>query len=269
MRANEPWLQLDQFAILAYLDRILTIELHIASPPAQMRSPQPLMSIAVPHPRMPISPASPLQQFGPMSRGRAYPPWLPLAVGPGRLLHRFFEAIASGLLLQLGPETQPSDPKTEANVDKPQRFFAFTLLAKTPLAIREEITLSAQFHLRQIVFRQFYKVLRMEQLTSSYTYRKGNTKEPLSSEASAGAVKRRRIDDESNAEDAVTESAPKEEGSKTVDQTDVVTDIPKTEQAKVDEPVAPISAEPVEHVTEVVVPAAPVRSAPKRGRRGR
>ncbi|KAF5396769.1 Zinc finger RNA-binding protein, partial [Paragonimus heterotremus] len=284
MRANELWLKLDQFAVLAYLDRLLTLDLQVACSPGPMRPPQPsFVPLALPHPRMSPVPPSGLQAqqpFCPLMHGRMHPSWIPPTIGPARLLRRFFEAIASGLLLQLKPESKTNDCSNTGGgkAEKSHTFFAFALLSSVPLAVREEVTVSAQFCLRQIAFRQLYKVLRMEPL-SSQASRKSVSKEQLSTVEhttpvgdNAGAVKRRRLDDGLNADDDVDVAAQTEEVNKAEDQSDklshVVNGTHNEDLPKDDEPKARTSSEKEVHVAEPT-PVVHNRFNAKRGRRGR
>ncbi|OON21769.1 zinc finger, C2H2 type [Opisthorchis viverrini] len=199
MRTEKIWLNLNQFGVLALLGRLLTVDLQLAClPPVRGQRP-------------PFLPSG--QPFGAPIRPRL-PVTLPVPlIGPGRLFRRFFEAISCGLLIQLREgEPQPVEPVADTadlkpdETDSPSQFFAYSLLATTPISIREEITVSAQFCLRQIAFKQLYKVLHMEPLSSNHAWKKDTAKDSLEGiggdsevtetvdiEATApGAVKRRR-----------------------------------------------------------------------------
>ncbi|KAI8434408.1 hypothetical protein MSG28_012446 [Choristoneura fumiferana] len=91
---------------------------------------------------------------------RRIPNWTPLnpysagaALSPGEALRRVMEAVAGGLLLEHGPGLR--DPCEKELVDA---------LGNLPAQKREDLTASAQQFLRQIAFRQIYKVLDMEPL---------------------------------------------------------------------------------------------------------
>ncbi|XP_050679500.1 spermatid perinuclear RNA-binding protein-like [Leptidea sinapis] len=71
----------------------------------------------------------------------------------GEALRRVMEAAASGLLLEHGPGLR--DPCEKELVDA---------LGNLSAQQREDLTASAQQFLRQIAFRQIYKVLDMEPL---------------------------------------------------------------------------------------------------------
>ncbi|XP_047995890.1 zinc finger RNA-binding protein isoform X1 [Leguminivora glycinivorella] len=75
------------------------------------------------------------------------------ALSPGEALRRVMEAVAGGLLLEHGPGLR--DPCEKELVDA---------LGNLPAQKREDLTASAQQFLRQIAFRQIYKVLDMEPL---------------------------------------------------------------------------------------------------------
>ncbi|XP_041981040.1 zinc finger RNA-binding protein isoform X2 [Aricia agestis] len=75
------------------------------------------------------------------------------ALSPGEALRRVMEAVAGGLLLDHGPGLR--DPCEKDLVDA---------LGNLPPQKREDLTASAQQFLRQIAFRQIYKVLDMEPL---------------------------------------------------------------------------------------------------------
>ncbi|XP_060804389.1 zinc finger RNA-binding protein isoform X2 [Amyelois transitella] len=75
------------------------------------------------------------------------------ALSPGEALRRVCEAVGGGLLLDHGPGLR--DPCEKELVDA---------LGNLPSQKREDLTASAQQFLRQIAFRQIYKVLDMEQL---------------------------------------------------------------------------------------------------------
>lgn len=117
---------------MAVLDRILCAELQVVS-----------------HGRAPGSGKS---SFASQTGVRSPAPY----VGPSRLFRRFFEAISSGLLLQLKPLAPEDDSFTGVNDEN--NFFAYEVLAKAPLELRERVTVSAHLALRQIAFRQLFKV---------------------------------------------------------------------------------------------------------------
>ncbi|GAA47897.1 zinc finger RNA-binding protein [Clonorchis sinensis] len=228
MRTEKIWLSLNQFGVLALLGRLLNIDLQMGCLPS-VRGQRP-----------PFLPSG--QPFGAPIRPRL-PIALPLPlIGPGRLFRRFFEAISSGLLIQLREgEPQPVEPVADPadlkpdETDSPSQFFAYSLLATTPISIREEITVSAQFCLRQIAFKQLYKVLHMEPLSSNHAWKKDTTAkdsvegiggdsevtETVEIEATApGAVKRRRSEvdsvdaqhlDEADVEGEDGDKEPKEQ----------------------------------------------------------
>ncbi|XP_053611909.1 zinc finger RNA-binding protein isoform X3 [Plodia interpunctella] len=75
------------------------------------------------------------------------------ALSPGEALRRVCEAVSGGLLLDHGPGLR--DPCEKDAVDA---------LGNLPPQKREDLTASAQQFLRQIAFRQIYKVLDMEPL---------------------------------------------------------------------------------------------------------
>ncbi|VDP91618.1 unnamed protein product [Echinostoma caproni] len=116
--------------------------------------------------RAPFSP-----QAIPRSFVRPGPPITPgcAYVSPSRLFRRFFEAIASGLLLQLKSSEMP---QADEQSIKDDGDFACSLLASTSLELREQVTVLAQLALRQIAFRQLYKVLRIEPTAAQYSYRR-------------------------------------------------------------------------------------------------
>ncbi|CAH8653596.1 unnamed protein product [Dicrocoelium dendriticum] len=162
MRANKIWLNLEQFSLFAFLDRLLTVEIQVAL----RASGNPALAN---HLRLGMLAPVP---FSPPIRGGApsFQPSPPIT--PTRLFRLFFEAISSGILLLLRPDV----PTTKIGDDSPNElFFGFKRLAETPIEIREEITVSAQFCLRQIAFRQLHKVLRMEPFSNHQLRHKGST----------------------------------------------------------------------------------------------
>ncbi|CAL8068341.1 unnamed protein product [Calicophoron daubneyi] len=172
MRADKYWSQLDEFAVLAYLDRLLTFDLQLLQRSAMVPRPPPYGA----PPMMP--------QYGPpfISPVRGNVPPMTIGVPPAKLFRRFFEAIASGLLLLLkSPSTE--NPETIASSAEPNHqkiaydeFFGFSVLANTALEVREKVTVSAQFILRQIAFKQLYKVLGMELFSAQFTENKIDSK---------------------------------------------------------------------------------------------
>ncbi|TPP59022.1 Zinc finger RNA-binding protein [Fasciola gigantica] len=156
LRADELWRKLDEFAVLAVLDRILSAELQAISysrSPGAGRFPFSLQ----------VGPRPFTNSGSPVNQSAAY-------VGPSRLFRRFFEAISSGLLLQLKSPAPEDDNLTGVNDE--DNFFAYEVLAKAPIDLRERVTLSAQLALRQIAFRQLFKVLRIEPTAAQFTYRR-------------------------------------------------------------------------------------------------